>query len=48
MSEREVKAKLESYISDFVLDLMKGKHIEIHMAKNNDLKIYIVDKKKLK
>lgn len=48
MSECELKLKLQDKISEFISELQKGKHIEIHLAKNNDVKIYAVDKKIVK
>lgn len=48
LSEKDLKLKLQDKISEFVSELQKGKHIEIHLAKDNNVKIYAVDKKIVK
>ena len=40
--------KIEDKIPEFVTELLKGKHIEIHLAKDNDVKVFSVDKKIVK
>lgn len=42
--ENEIQEKL----SKFIPELLKGKHIEIHLAKGNEVKIFSVDKKIVK
>ena len=48
LSEREIKLKIEDKISEFVPELLKGKHIEIHLAKDGNVKVFSVDKKIVK
>ena len=48
VSEREIKLKIEDKISEFVPELLKGKHIEIHLAKDGNVKVFSVDKKIVK
>lgn len=42
---KKMELDIQDKISKVVPDLLKGKHIEIHMAKDNNIKIFIVDKK---
>ena len=39
MTDRQVKLNIQDKISEIVPELLKGKHIEIHMAKDNNIKI---------
>lgn len=48
VSEREIKLKIEDKISEFVPELLRGKHIEIHLSKDDIVKIFSVDKKIIK
>ena len=48
MTDRQVKLNIQDKISEIVPELLKGKHIEIHMAKDNNIKIFVVDKKIIK
>lgn len=48
MNERQVKLNIQDKISEIVPELLKGKHIEIHIAKDNNIKIFVVDKKIIK
>ena len=48
MSEREIKLKIEDKISEFVPELLRGKHIEIHLSKDDNVKVFSVDKKIVK
>lgn len=47
MSERELQLRLEDKIQEFTKELLKGKHIEIHMSKEG-IKFFVVDKKIVK
>lgn len=47
MSQRELKLQLEDKIPEFVRELLKGKHIEIHLSKDG-IKFFTVDKKIVK
>lgn len=47
MSERELRLKLEDKIQEFTKELLKGKHIEIHLSKDG-IKFFAVDKKIVK
>lgn len=48
LSEREIKLKIQDKISEFVPELLKGKHIEIHLSKDDNVKVFSVDKKIVK
>jgi hypothetical protein len=48
MTDRQVKLNIQDKIPEFIPELLKGKHIEIHMAKDNNIKIFVVDKKIIK
>ena len=48
VSEREIKLKIEDKISEFVPELLRRKHIEIHLSKDDIVKIFSVDKKIIK
>lgn len=48
MSEREIKLRLEDKLPELIELLEKGKHIEIHMAKEGEIKLFSLDKKILK
>lgn len=48
MNERELRLKIQDKITEFLPELLKGKHIEIHLAKDNNVKVYSVDKKIVK
>lgn len=48
MSEREIKLRLEDKLSELIQLLEKGKHIEIHLAKDGNIKLFAVDKKIVK
>lgn len=47
MSERELRIQLEDKIQEFTRELLKGKHIEIHLSKDG-VKFFTVDKKIVK
>lgn len=49
MTQRDnIKIKIQDKISDLIPELSKGRHIEIHLSKDNDVKVFVVDKKILK
>ena len=48
MTDRQVNLNIQDKILEIVPELLKGKHIEIHMAKDNNIKIFVVDKKIVK
>lgn len=48
MSEREIKLRLEDKLSDLIKFLEQGKHIEIHLAKDGNIRLFVVDKKIVK
>lgn len=47
MSERELKIRLEDKLPEVIKLLEQGKHIEIHLAKD-DIRLFAVDKKIVK
>lgn len=47
LSEKDLKLKIQNKISEFVPELLKGKHIEIHLSKD-DVRFFSVDKKIVK
>lgn len=48
MTQKDIKLKIQDKISDLIPELSKGRHIEIHLSKDNDVKVFVVDKKILK
>ena len=48
VSEKDIKLKIQDKIPELIPELIKGKHIEIHLAKDDNVKIFSVDKKILK
>ena len=48
MSEKDIKLKIQDKIPELITELIKGRHIEIHLAKDDNVKIFSVDKKIIK
>ena len=39
MNERELRLKIQDKITEFLPELLKGKHIEIHLAKASTVNV---------